>query len=143
MTTWKCLRNGGRAYSHEAFHQAGSGVKHSLIKDRPMVGFSLENVVAYGDRFSRRFRHAIRSGLGDYSGQIHFSSAGVELNGATCRIRTGGRLGKGSLKQKCHDNFAVADRHPYRPRVASNLNFNGAHFASPRSTPSKPRRALA
>jgi hypothetical protein len=76
----------GRASSHEAFHQAGSDVKHSLIKDRSMVGFSLENVVGSSQ--------AIRSGLGDYWGEIHFSSAGVELNGATYRIRTGADLPK-------------------------------------------------
>ena len=51
-----------------------------------------------------------RSGLGDDSGEIHSSAAGREsLNANNYRIRPEDALGRGSLKQKCRDNFAAIE----------------------------------
>lgn len=49
--------------------------------------------------------------MGDDSGEIHSSPAGREsqLNARNYRIRTEDRLGDGSLKQKCRDNFAAIE----------------------------------
>jgi N12 class adenine-specific DNA methylase len=49
--------------------------------------------------------------LGDDSGEIHSSTAGreSELNTRNYRIRAEDRLGDGSLKQKCRDNFAAIE----------------------------------
>jgi hypothetical protein len=49
--------------------------------------------------------------LGDNSREIHFSPAGREsqLNARNYRIRAEDRLGDGSLKQKCRDNFAAIE----------------------------------
>src|ERR1700681_1897415 len=52
-----------------------------------------------------------RSGLGDDSRETHSSPAGREsqLNARNYRIRAEDRLGDGSLKQKCRDNFAAIE----------------------------------
>lgn len=49
--------------------------------------------------------------MGDDSGEIHSSPAGREsqLNARNYRIRAEDRLGDGSLKQKCRDNFAAIE----------------------------------
>jgi N12 class adenine-specific DNA methylase len=49
--------------------------------------------------------------LGNDSGEIHSSPAGKEreLNARNYRIRAEDRLGDGSLKQKCRDNFAAIE----------------------------------
>src|SRR5581483_793826 len=51
-----------------------------------------------------------QSRLGDDPGEIHPSSAGREsLNANNYRIRPEDALGRGSLKQKCRDNFAAIE----------------------------------
>jgi hypothetical protein len=51
-----------------------------------------------------------RSRLGDDSREIHSSPAGREsLNANNYRIRKKDALGRGSLKQKCRDNFAAIE----------------------------------
>ena len=52
-----------------------------------------------------------RSGVGDDSREIHSPPAGrePELNARNYRIRAEDRLGDGSLKQKCRDNFAAIE----------------------------------
>ena len=51
-----------------------------------------------------------RSRLGDDSGEIHSPAAGREsLNANNYRIRPEDALGRGSLKQKCRDNFAAIE----------------------------------
>src|SRR6202171_1636479 len=52
-----------------------------------------------------------RPGLGDDAREIHSSPAGREsqLNARNYRIRAEDRLGDGSLKQKCRDNFAAIE----------------------------------
>ena len=52
-----------------------------------------------------------RSGLGDDSREIHSSPAGrePELNARNYRIHSDDRLGDGSLKQKCRDNFSAIE----------------------------------
>src|SRR5439155_12246351 len=51
-----------------------------------------------------------RSRLGDDSGEIHSLAAGREsLNANNYRIRAEDGLGRGSLKQKCRDNFAAIE----------------------------------
>ncbi len=47
-----------------------------------------------------------RQGVGDDSAEVHSSPAGRELSDGNYRIRAEDRLGEGSLKQKCRDNFA-------------------------------------
>jgi hypothetical protein len=51
-----------------------------------------------------------RSRLGDDSREIHTPAAGREsLNANNYRIRAEDALGRGSLKQKCRDNFAASE----------------------------------
>src|SRR6266540_3053194 len=51
-----------------------------------------------------------RPGLGDDSGEIHSLATGREsLNANNYRIRPEDALGRGSLKQKCRDNFAAIE----------------------------------
>jgi len=51
-----------------------------------------------------------RSGLGNDSREIHPASTGKEtLNANNYRIRPEDALGRGSLKQKCRDNFAAIE----------------------------------
>ncbi len=47
--------------------------------------------------------------MGDDSGQIHSPAAGRDLGGGNYRIRAEDRLGEGSLKQKCRDNFVAIE----------------------------------
>src|SRR5438094_1819751 len=50
------------------------------------------------------------SGLGNDSGEIHSLATGREsLNANNYRIRAEDALGRGSLKQKCRDNFAAIE----------------------------------
>ncbi len=60
--------------------------------------------------------------MGDDSGERHSAPTGRELNARNYRIRPDDRLGAGSLKQKCRDNFAAIElvRHLEKEdRVAS------------------------
>ncbi len=47
--------------------------------------------------------------MGDDSGEIHSPPVGRELGSGNFRIRAEDRLGEGSLKQKCRDNFAAIE----------------------------------
>ncbi len=47
--------------------------------------------------------------MGDDSGEIHSPAAGRDLGGGNYRIRAEDRLGEGSLKQKCLDNFVAIE----------------------------------
>ncbi len=47
--------------------------------------------------------------MGDDSGEIHPPSGGRELGAVNYRIRAEDRIGEGSLKQKCRDNFAAIE----------------------------------
>ena len=47
--------------------------------------------------------------MGDDPGEIRSPAAGRELSDGNYRIRAEDRLGEGSLKQKCRDNFAAIE----------------------------------
>jgi hypothetical protein len=47
--------------------------------------------------------------MGDDSGKVHSATAGGQLNADNYRIRAEDRVGQGSLKQKCRDNFAAIE----------------------------------
>jgi hypothetical protein len=47
------------AGGHEDFYGRAVGARHSLLKNRSMVGIPVENVVGFGDTLNRKFRDAI------------------------------------------------------------------------------------
>src|SRR6266511_3175 len=63
-----------------------------------------------GDRTEAHSATGARSGLGDDSGEIHSLATGRKsLDANDYRIRAEDALGRGSLKQKCRDNFAAIE----------------------------------
>src|SRR6266511_1150320 len=63
-----------------------------------------------GDRTEAHSATGARSGLGDDSGEIHSLATGRKsLNANDYRIRAEDARGRGSLKQKCRDNFAAIE----------------------------------